>query len=540
MLFSAPEFLFAFLPVTLAGFFIIGVLGRPSWAALWLIAASLFFYGWWRPEFVFLILGSVLFNFVVGRALSRTQSLALLAFGIAANLAALGWFKYSGFLAELVNDVAGLGLPIPQVLLPVGISFYTFQQIGYLVDARSDDAREDSFLHYLLFVSFFPQLLAGPIVHHRETMSQFHRPETYKPQSTNLLLGITAFSIGLFKKVFIGDTLAPQAEVAFGPAADGIVPVSGNAWFGVLAYTLQLYFDFSGYSDMAVGLGLMFGIRLPINFASPFKAASIIEFWSRWHMTLTRFLTAYIYNPIVTSIARRRVAAGKKLLRQKNPEMVPFAVQLAMPTLITMFLAGIWHGAGWQFLAFGLFHGVLLVMNHGWRTLRHAFGLRKSYGPLGHAAGVLVTFLSVAVGLVFFRADSFEHALLILKAMAGFGGEYVGVRDIGGPDLHSMGLLERLFWNFSTAPGLLMIAGFVIVWALPNVSQFVEHLATKIERRTGDVRDAIRLPFFRQNLSTVLPLQNRFLQGSCIGALLAFALLRALSVTPKEFLYFTF
>jgi D-alanyl-lipoteichoic acid acyltransferase DltB (MBOAT superfamily) len=540
MLFNAPEFLVGFLPITLAGFFAIGAFGRPYLAILWLVAASLFFYGWWRPEFVLLILGSASFNYLVGLRLGRTPSRAVLTFGIAGNLALLGWFKYSGFLAELMNDLSGAGLPIPSVVLPLGISFYTFQQIAYLVDAHSGDAHEKSFAHYALFVTFFPQLIAGPIVHHREMLSQFHLPETYRPKLSNLILGLATFSIGLFKKVFIADPLGGQAQLAFGPAADGIVPMFADAWFGTLAYTLQLYFDFSGYSDMAVGLGLMFGIRLPLNFASSFKSGSIVEFWSRWHMTLTRFLTAYIYNPVVVAITRRRVAAGKPVLRQKHPEAVPFAVQLAFPTLLTMGLAGIWHGAGWQFLVFGLFHGMLLVINHGWRAVRRVYGIDRKFGRPGQVAAVLVTFLSVTVSFVFFRSDSLEHALLIVQAMAGFGGEFRGIPSATGPDLAAMGGFEMLLWRFTTLPGILVITGLAIVWTLPNTAQVIERVAAGVDRDADAARRVIRWPLLRWDMPVRLPLGNRFLQGSCVGALLALGLLRVLSAAPTEFLYFTF
>lgn len=539
MLFNAPVFLLGFLPIVLIVFFVIGARLPPIWALLWLVVSSLFFYAWWRPEFVFLILGSAAFNYLVGLQLDRKPSRLLLTFGIAGDLAVLGWFKYSGFLAELANQIAGTGLlPIPDVILPLGLSFYTFQQIAYLVDANAGDAHETSFARYLLFVTFFPQLIAGPIVHHREVLSQFHRPETYRPKLDNLLLGLSAFAIGLFKKVFIADVLAPQAALAYGPAAHGVVPMFGDAWFGTLAYAMQLYFDFSGYSDMAVGLGLMFGIRLPVNFLSSFKTPNIIEFWSRWHMTLTRFLTAYIYNPIVVSVTRRRVAAGKPLFRNKNPEPIPFMTQLAIPTIITMGLAGIWHGAGWQFLVFGLYHGVALALAHAWHALRRTYGWQRSYGRPGRVVAVLVTFLTVNISFVFFRADSLPHALLILQAMAGFGGEFHGVASRVGVDIGDLGPFQLLLWRlFATKGGLLVIATFVIVWAFPNTMQIMEHIARRVEGSAAAARRVLRLPLLRWRPAGF---GNVFLQGSFVGVLFAFAVLRALSVAPTQFLYFTF
>jgi len=494
MLFNAPVFLLAFLPAVLAGFFLIGAFRKPDWAILWLVGASLFFYGWWRPEFTLLMLGSVAFNYLVGMRLGTRPDRRWLVFGIVANLGLLGWFKYSGFLATVINDLANAGLPVPHVLLPLGISFYTFQQIAYLVDIHAGETHERSLARYALFVTFFPQLIAGPIVHHREMLSQFHRPETYSPRLENLVLGLAAFSIGLFKKVFIADPLATSVVLAFGPAAQGLAPPVADAWFGGVAYTLQLYFDFSGYSDMAIGLGLMFGIRLPVNFTSPYKSASIIEFWSRWHITLTRFLTSYIYNPVVMAITRRRMAAGKSVLHPKRPKPVPFVVQLAIPTLLTFVLAGIWHGAGWQFLVFGLIHGVLLVVNHAWRAARAILIPGATFGPLGRAVGVVVTFLTVTVSFVFFRSDSLDHALLIAGAMAGFGGNLEDITRLGGPELSTLGPLQMLIWRVSSLHGVLIAGALAIVWLLPNTPQYIERLGGAVERLSGSGWPTIRWP----------------------------------------------
>lgn len=539
MLFNSPEFLLVFLPVVLAGFFAIGAMRRPEWAILWLVAASLFFYVWWRWEFGFLIVGSIAFNYLVGLRLGVKPSRALLAVGVAANLAVIGWFKYSGFFATIVNDLTGAGLPIPAFLLPLGISFYTFQQIAYLVDAYSREAHETSLSRYALFVTFFPQLIAGPIVHHKEMLSQFHDPATYRPRLTNLMLGLTAFSIGLFKKVFIADPMAPHALLAFGPAAEGMAPPMADAWLGAVAYTLQLYFDFSGYSDMAIGLGLMFGIRLPINFASPYKAASIIEFWSRWHMTLTRFLTGYVYNPLLIAITRRRMAKGKPMYSQKRPEAVPFLVQLTVPTLVTFFLAGIWHGAGWQFLVFGLIHGLALVVNHAWHALRLRAGLRRSFGMAGRAVGVAVTFAVVTFSLVFFRADSLSTALLVVQGMAGNGGPLDLVPSIDGPDVAAMGTLELLAWRLKSVMGVLVVGALAIVWVMPNTPQYVEKLSSVMTRMKTDGA-VLRWPLLRWKWPEALPLGPRFIQGGAVGVVFGLALLRSLSDAPTEFLYFTF
>lgn len=541
MLFNSPEFLLAFLPLTLAGFFLIARTLGAAHAQGWLVACSLFFYAWWRVDFLPLLLISIGFNYAVGQMLSHRPRTWLLVLGIAGNLGALGWFKYSGFFAELLNDMTGAGVPVPQVILPLAISFYTFQQIAYLVDASAGAARRTSIVRYALFVVFFPQLIAGPIVHHKEMLDQFERSGTYSPQMSNLVLGLAAFSLGLFKKVMLADPLGTQTALAFGPSLDGTAPGFADAWFGSLAYALQLYFDFSAYSDMAIGLGLMFGIRLPVNFASPYKSASIIEFWSRWHMTLTRFLTAYIYTPLTASLTRRRAAAGKPLLRMSAPRVEPFLVQLAFPTLVTMGLAGIWHGAGWQFLIFGLLHGAMLVLNHGWRLLRRRFGMNQTLGWPGRAAGVVVTFLAVTVSLVFFKSANLDQALAVVRGMAGLGGEVVHMARLGGPDPAAMGPLALLVSRFASLQGLLLLAGLVIIWLLPNTPQYIEGIAGSVEKRVGEVRDVVRWPLFgARQWNALIYARDNPIQGAVVGALLSLALLRALSVAPSEFLYFTF
>jgi D-alanyl-lipoteichoic acid acyltransferase DltB (MBOAT superfamily) len=541
VLFNSPEFLLGFLPATLIVFFLVGATLGPARAQLWLVAASLFFYGWWRLEFLPLLVVSICFNYAVGRALSRRPRRWLLMLGIAGNLAALGWFKYSGFLAAAIDELTGAGLPIPQIALPLAISFYTFQQIAYLVDANAGNAERTSPARYALFVVFFPQLIAGPIVHHRELIEQFERPDVYRPRTTTLILGIAAFALGLFKKVILADPLGTQALLAFGPSVDGTAPGFADSWYGAIAYALQLYFDFSGYSDMAIGLGLMFGIRLPVNFASPYKSASIVEFWSRWHMTLTRFLTAYIYNPISIAITRRRAAAGKPLFRPSVPKTAPFLMQMALPTLVTMGLAGIWHGAGWQFAIFGLLHGAMLVVNHGWRLLRRALGFGRPQGWATRGLGVLVTFLAVTVSFVFFRSANLDQALAILRGMAGLGGEVVKVARLGAPEPGTVGPLAALLSRFASLQGLVVVGGLAVVWLLPSAPQYIETLSGTVSARIGSLRRLLRWPLLRpRQWAAIAYAGNNPLQGAAIGILLSLALLRALSVAPSEFLYFTF
>ena len=312
MLFNSSVFLLLYLPVVLLGFFILASLKRPRLVGLWLTAASLFFYGWWNPLYVPLLMASMVFNYLLGGYLVRRPNVVLLAFGIATNVLLLGYFKYTGFLVQVIGEVAGLDWTIPNIVLPLAISFFTFQQIAYLVDAHDGDVVEHDFLNYLLFITFFPHLIAGPITHHREMIPQFNDPDTFRPKLENLAVGLTLFLIGLFKKVAIADTMGTYARPVYEAAAQGVPLTFLKSWSGALSYALQVYFDFSGYTDMACGLALMFGISLPPNFNSPFKARNIIEFWSRWHMTLTRFITAYIYNPIVVRMTRSRVRGASR------------------------------------------------------------------------------------------------------------------------------------------------------------------------------------------------------------------------------------
>ncbi|MDW8310963.1 MAG: MBOAT family O-acyltransferase, partial [Verrucomicrobiales bacterium] len=299
MLFNSYEFIFVFLPVTLAGFFWLGHHGRARWAIGWLVLASFFFYGWWNPKYLALLGGSVLFNYSMGLALSRRvrtgAGRALMIAGVAANLLLLGVFKYTNFLVDNFNALCGTDWQVARIIIPLGISFFTFQQIAYLVDAWRGETREYNFVDYALFVTFFPQLIAGPIVHHKEMLPQFSQRGVFRFSPRDFAIGVSIFAVGLFKKAVIADGVAGYSTPVFDLAKNGGTPGFAQAWGAVLAYTLQIYFDFSGYSDMAIGLGRLFGIVLPLNFHSPYRATNIIEFWRRWHMTLSRFLRDYLY-----------------------------------------------------------------------------------------------------------------------------------------------------------------------------------------------------------------------------------------------------
>ena len=302
MLFNSFQFIFVFLPLTLLGFHWIGKQGHHRACIAWLVGASLFFYSWWNPAYLVLILSSVLLNYGVGVSLASTPSnlnkKLVLIFGVTANLGLIGYYKYANFFVETFNMLVGTKQDLHEVILPLAISFFTFQQIAYLVDVYRGETREHNLLNYCLFVVFFPQLIAGPIVHHKEIWPQFARDALYRLRAENLAIGFTIFAIGLFKKVVLADEIAVFATAVFVGAENDIPATFFEAWGGALAYSFQLYFDFSGYSDMAIGVARMFGIRLPLNFNSPYKATSIIDFWQRWHITLSRFLRAYLYIPL--------------------------------------------------------------------------------------------------------------------------------------------------------------------------------------------------------------------------------------------------
>jgi alginate O-acetyltransferase complex protein AlgI len=397
MLFNSYEFIFFFFPVTVYIFHLIGKQGHSQIAITWLVGASLFFYGWWNPAYLWLIVFSIVFNYRAGVSLGRPHNgpkpRLILIFSIMFNLTLLGYFKYVNFFIENINLLTNSNIFFSQIILPLAISFFTFQQITYLVDAFRGEIQGYNFLHYCLFVTFFPQLIAGPIVHHKEMLPQFLRNINCRIREEHLAAGMTIFAIGLFKKVVLADGIAVYATPIFDLAELGVVMTLFEAWGGALAYTFQLYFDFSGYSDMAIGLARMFGVRLPLNFNSPYKATSINEFWSRWHITLSRFLRDYLYIPL----GGNRKGGGRHLAN----------------LMITTLIGGVWHGAGWTFVLWGGLQGVYLVINHGWHKICRTG--RKS--KLSSFFGWAVTMLAVVVSWVPFRADSLDGAKNILVTM---------------------------------------------------------------------------------------------------------------------------
>lgn len=403
MLFTSALFAWVYLPIVLMGFFIIGRWSERG-AALWLFLASLAFYAAWMPEFTLLLLTSITFNYVVGQRIGALRSRAWLTFGVAVNLLLLAYFKYAGFLLLNINALTGSDWSLGQIILPIGISFFTFTQIAFLVDSYAKGVREPSFVHYGLFVTYFPHLVAGPVLHHAQMMPQFARSETYRFNFTNLTIGIAIFALGLFKKVVLADGVSPYADAVFDGAEQGSAPTMEEAWLGALAYTLQLYFDFSGYSDMAVGLSWMLNIRLPFNFNSPYLATNISEFWRRWHISLSNFLRDYLY-----------IALGGNRYGD---------VRRYANLLTTMILGGLWHGASWSFVLWGTLHGLYLVVQQLWTRLRGVGQTAKIEPAVAPSwfAKVLswgLTMLCVVFAWVLFRSPTLEGALSIYASMLG-------------------------------------------------------------------------------------------------------------------------
>ena len=408
MLFNSYAFIFVFFPLVMLGFFLIGKRNSRA-AAGFLALASLVFYGWWSVKALPLLIGSICVNYWFGLQLTPAPGRSdkhrkrLLIVALVVNLGVLAVFKYANFFIDNVN--AGLTAagstpwPLLNVALPIGISFYTFTQIAFLVDCWQGKVQERRFIPYVLFVTYFPHLVAGPVLHHAQMMPQFARPSTYRVDPDKLALGLAIFTFGLAKKLLIADRMGEYADMFFNGVQGGTVPLMVSSWLGVLAYTLQIYFDFSGYSDMAVGLSLCMGVQLPLNFRSPYKSTSIIEFWRRWHISLSTFLRDYLYVPL----GGNRKGETRRYIN----------------LFLTMLLGGLWHGAAWTFVVWGALHGVYLMINHLWSAkVRRNRPANRASSVLGWA----ITFLCVMVAWVVFRAHDMHSALQIYRGMLGLNG----------------------------------------------------------------------------------------------------------------------
>jgi len=457
MLFNSYEFIFLFLPVTFAVYFWLNKKRLTQASKSWLVFASLFFYSWWNIIYLPLILGSILFNFAIGSTITKMgdsvsvkkgfSRKGLLTFGIVSNIALLAYFKYMDFFITNANTLLGSQWSLMHIVLPLGISFFTFTQIAYLVDAYRNEVKEMDYLNYSLFVTFFPHLLAGPILHHKEMMPQFDSLKSKVINYNNIAAGLFLFSIGLFKKVVIADTFAQWANAGF-DSAQSLNLI--EAWATSLSYTFQLYFDFSGYTDMALGVALLFNIRLPINFNSPYKALDIQDFWRRWHITLSRFLRDYIYIPL----------GGNR-----NGEFRTYS------NLFTVFLVGgLWHGASWMFIIWGALHGSAIVIHRAWKSLGLSMNKYLAW---------FITFNFINITWIFFRAKEWDAAKNILSAMVGANGIVLPL--FAQPKLLFLTHYGIEFGNWLlavTSSGVLTIlwilAGFIITLLFSNSMHIIK------------------------------------------------------------------
>jgi alginate O-acetyltransferase complex protein AlgI len=529
MLFNSQEFLFVFLPLTLLGFYLLGSVSRQA-AILWIILLSLVFYGWWRPVNILIIGPSITINYALASILlrlsqeetSRGLSRAVLLLGIAFNVMFLSFFKYIDFLYGTINDVFGANLILTHIILPLGISFITFQKIAFLIDVQAGRVKTFTFREYCTFVLFFPQLIAGPIVHYREMMPQF-ASATCRFNKESFAIALTLLFFGLFKKVVLADNIAPLVTPIYEhSAAAGKTPFL-LAWMAAVGFTLQIYFDFSGYTDMALGLARFFGIKLPPNFNSPLKAPSIIDFWLRWHMTLTRFLTAYLYNPLVLWLTRRRAEKGRPGFGLRNPSLGAFVSLLMVPLITTMFISGLWHGAGYGFVIWGLLHGIFLTINHGWRVfVAHRWSNRPSYERIMKPTGFTVTFLSVSAAMVFFRASTVTSAIDLVKGV-------IGLNGFSWP--HGVGAIAQNYGTDSEKAAMWIAALLFIALVCPNTLQMLAPYepALGVKRRSAaPMIGATRIPTWNPSLPWAV----------AVSTLAAIAVVSVGG--PSEFLYWQF
>lgn len=488
MLFNSFEFIFAFLPLVLVVYYSLEYFKLETIKLPFLFIASLIFYGWWLPKYLPLLLLSILLNYYFARNIASGPDQAkrkrLLIAAVTLNLMSLAYFKYANFFANTMNSAFSLNLDLPPVELPLGISFFTFQQIAYLVDVYWNSKNfEKSIIRHGFFINFFPQLIAGPIVHLKQMLPQFDQAEK-KAYSLRLGLGLSVFIFGLFKKVALADTCAKYATPMFNAASQDIQLTLIEAWGGAVAYSLQLYYDFSGYSDMAIGLGLMFGIQLPVNFNSPYKSRNVIEFWRRWHITLSTFLRDYLYIPLGGN-------RNGTFHRYKN-------------LFITMTLGGLWHGAGWTFVIWGALHGALLIINHAWQAVisrTPRFVMYWTSSSLVKFSSLMMTFLVVTICWVYFRSPSVEVAHKIIFAMFGENGislpqQFQAVFQSWQPLLQNAGVrFEGLgLFGGGMQDGLLISALLLLIaMTMPNTQFYASLVESILSNRLTERKFATNL-----------------------------------------------
>lgn len=526
MLFNSPIFLGIFLPATVLGYLLLQHLYGPRAVLAWLVAASLVFYGWWNPIYLPLLGGLAAANFLMARAITREREAAraarvklLLTTGIVADIAVLGYFKYTNFFIETANQVLHANLLLQNIVLPLGISFFTFQKIAYLVDCSRGKVVKHDFLEYSFFAMFFPQLLAGPITHHSEIFSQTKGPWAFRIRPSNFVVGLTIFVIGLFKKVVLADHFALYVPAAFDAAAAGRTVDFYLAWQSALAFKFQLYFDFCGYSEMALGAARLFGIQLPLNFNSPYRGLNIVDFWRRWHMTLSRFLRDYVYIPLGGS--------------RKGTS------RLYLNLLATMAISGLWHGAAWHYVLWGTLQGAAMVGNHAWRIVWRPINAWWS-----HTIARLVTFFGLTLVLVFYRASSTDAALQVLGGMLNLPGSWHDGLGLAGDALVRLGI------RFDGAPispdqqALVpwLILWLAFMWFMPNTQQL---LARWHPAFNYGMAERLRDPPILAHIPAVAPMlewrpnmTGAVAGAAVVGVLAALACLSLGHVS--EFLYFQF
>ena len=503
MLFNSLEFIFVFLPVTVFCYFFSAKIGNDRVAKFSLVSASFFFYSFWNLPYIALLVLSISTNYLLSLLIlnlsNTTKKKQVLILAIALNLTLIGYYKYCDFFLQNINAISGTSLSFQNILLPLGISFFTFQQIAYQVDIFKGKTSGDCFLNYILFVSFFPQLIAGPIVHHKEMMPQFKKVICWNPH--RLFQGLTFFTLGLFKKIIIADNIAIYANTVFdGYAAQSSFSII-ETWVGIFAYCFQIYFDFSGYTDMAIGLALIFGIFLPLNFNSPYKACSIIDFWRRWHMTLSRFLRDYLYIPIGGN--RKGESA-----RHRN-------------LLITMLIGGLWHGASWNFIIWGGIHGLALSINH---IFRKFVCLPNNFLFRNLAFGV--TFLTVSYAWVFFRASNIDVALNMTKVCLGMNGidlprffSFFLGSNPGLDFIRLNGAFTSPFLNYHSVAYLFGL--FLIIKLFPTTSQWMKWSNNSFSKDTTLRKVGITWAY-------------------CMGLIFFISIKPLFDSSTSEFLYFNF
>ena len=483
MLFNSYPYIFLFLPIVAIIYYILTKQRLITMSKAWLVLASIFFYNWWNPKYTPILLFSIIFNFAIGSSFNsinpktKWHKKSILTFGIVVNLLILGYFKYMDFFIQNLNIICHTNLPLFKIILPLGISFFTFQQITYIIDSYRGETKEYDFLNYALFVSFFPQLIAGPIIYHKEIMPQFMSLRTKILSHKNLILGIFLFTIGLFKKVVLADTFSGYVNTGF--YLDNITMLEG--WISSLSYTFQIYFDFSGYCDMAMGSALLFNIKLPLNFNSPYKSESIQEFWNRWHITLSRFLKNWVYFPL----------GGSQISTKRT----------YINTMITFLVSGLWHGAAWTFVIWGALHGICLCVNRFWKKFNII---------IPKWINILITFLSINAMWILFRAETFSQAKKVFLSLFDFGNLVI-------PKTYNLTLRFKnagAITDYNDAI-LFLILGIILIFVSKNSIELISNIKFNTKKKA-------------------------FLFGTVFALIFVICIIKMTLIPYTEFIYFNF